>query len=221
MEGKMNKIAALTVIVPMLAAFPQVSHAVVAVPYSQYILDDFAGDDAQVILDVYGEGTSSVTFNVSLGSGTIADIRGLYFDWDGVLDNVSLTEPIVTYADGTTSGGNITYLGAGRLLPPATPYDGGVEIGVNGIGINSYGVADDVRYATFTISADQNINFDRFGARLTSVLVGDKRNGSSKLSVIADGPGPTPTPEPGTVAMIGVGLTLARLVRSRKQFSQA
>jgi hypothetical protein len=81
----MKKLGILGVMLPMLAALPQASNAAV------YTIDELGTTESApgtVLLDVRNEGSNTVTVNVSLGSGTVADIQGIFFNFDGYPDGI-------------------------------------------------------------------------------------------------------------------------------------
>jgi hypothetical protein len=204
-EENMKKISILSVILPVLAVLPQVSHA------STITLDQYTGGASQVILNLSGEGTTEVTFDVTLGPTTIADIRGVFFSWDGVLTNVHVTGADVTSSVLTGNGdvfkiaNDVNMHGGGNNYS----FDGGVEIGTPGIG------SDDISATIFKLTANENIFLQDFGARLTSL--GPMRNDSSKLYGYGS---ITPVPEPASVVLMGVGAAAAGVMRSRKRYSE-
>jgi hypothetical protein len=74
---------------------------------------------------------------------------------------------------------------------------------------------DDISFTTFTITADEIINFENFGARLMSV--GPDRLGSSKLTINPNVP-VAPVPEPTTIFLLVAGLLgLTGINRMRKK----
>jgi hypothetical protein len=231
-RGGMKKLCIVGGIALMLAAFPRISDASSLIDVT---LNQFAGDNAQVLMQITGEGTKDVTFNVSLASGTVADIGGVFFDWQGTLSNPSFTSvsggPVTSFqlpGNGTVInlGNGVDMNGAGNIYK----FDGGVAIGVSGLN----GGKDDWSTTVFTLHSDQNIYFDpnpRFGVRLTSVAVNGNRTGSSKLFGIGtfsdqggiggQGGGVGIVPEPATVVLMGIGAILASAVRHRKEFTEA
>lgn len=125
-----------------------------------------------------------VTLEV-LDGGDPGDLRGFFFD---IGDNSKLAGMTATGADVTDSefDGSVSDLGNGANMNGGGQrvFEGGVEIGTQGIG------RDDIRTTTFTLSntaknlkladfADQNI-----GIRLTST--GDDREGSLKITDTVD-----------------------------------
>ncbi|NTW53944.1 MAG: hypothetical protein HGB15_04115 [Chlorobaculum sp.] len=225
----MKKLSVLSGILLMTAAFPLSAYSTVPAPAPSplvFTLDEYTGDNSQVIMSVTGSGTHSVTVDVSLGAGTVADIRGIYFSWDGNLTGLSVSGPKVTSSVFNNAGGvdtlpkskDANMHGDGNIYS----FDGGVEIGKPGIG-----KGDDIQSTSFTLTANENITFTDLGARLQSVYNGtgtDGREGSSKLYVKVDtgtgdlgGEGGVdgPIPEPASVALIGIGAILARAVQGR------
>lgn len=157
-------------------------------------------------VNVTGDGTNKITFDLGLEAGTIADIRGFFFDFedfsgvsgvevtdltdmgnDFTLNNVITSWPGVSGSAGMQGAGN---------------FDFGVEFGSQGIG-NRKG---DIRAITFSIlgNADMTLGSD-FGMRLMSF--GDNRNGSRKMIGSPGDPGNNnPVPEPSTVFLLSLGL---------------
>jgi hypothetical protein len=219
----MKKLSVLSGILLMTPAFPLAAYSTVPVAAPLVLtLNEYTGTDSQVILSVSGSGTHSVTVDVSLGSGTVADIRGVFFSWDGNLTGLSVSGPKVTSSQFNNKGGIYSLSGDVNMHGDANNYsfDGGVEIGKPGIG-----KGDDIRSTTFTLTANENITFTDFGARLTSA--GIDRSGSSKLFAQVDtgtgglgGQGGV-VPEPASVALIGIGAALTRAIQSIKKYIAA
>jgi hypothetical protein len=186
----MKKLGILGVILPILTAFPQVSDAAV------YTLDEYTGDDSQIILTVTGEGTHQVTISAqALVPGyapPTGDIRAIYFDWAG---DLTFNTPLIKNGipNGTTdpvSGADVTAWNLSGNIdevghpdtnmngnPPGVSnsyfFDGGVQIGGPGANPGDY-----FPTTSFTLSANENIYFENFGVRLKSIPPSD---GSSKL----------------------------------------
>jgi hypothetical protein len=161
----MKKLSIIGVLLPLLAAFPQVSHAVPSFP-NVYTLDELGTADtpiSSVILDVRNEGTNTVTVNVSLGAGTVADIQGIFFNFDGgspsgihVVDATGSSDFLYSYnVTSSDFSGNVTDLGNGvnmnGVKNPDTgnqlTFDGGVKIGTSGIG-----QGDDIQTTSFCLT---------------------------------------------------------------------
>jgi hypothetical protein len=213
----MKKLSVLSGILLLSAAFPIAAYPVPVPQPLVFTLDEFTGTNSQVILTLTGSGTHSVKFDVKLGTGTVADIRGIFFSWNGNLTGLSVSGKNVTSSILKNEGGVYSLAGDVNMHGGANNYsfDGGVEIGKAGIGRG-----DDIQSTTFTLSANENITFNDFGARLTSVADGTGRNGSSKLYFNVDsgsgglgGQGGlgVPVPEPASVSLIGIGALLAKL----------
>ncbi len=225
----MKKLSILSGALLMTAVFPLAAYPVPvppATPPLVFTLDEYTGDNSQVIMSVTGSGTHSVTVDVSLGAGTVADIRGIYFSWDGNLTGLSVSGPKVTSyvfdnagrVDTLPKSKDANMQGDGNIYS----FDGGVEIGKPGIG-----KGDDIQSTSFTLTANENITFTDLGARLQSVYNGtgtDGRGGSSKLYVQVNNSGTGDlggqggvVPEPASVALIGIGAVLMRAIESRKK----
>lgn len=126
-------------------------------------------------------------FTVTVGSadGKTADLRGLFFHLNDFASFTGLTvigDPAVV-TDRQFGQNSVIDLGNGaNMQGQSAPFDIGVEFGRQGIG-----QGDDVKTATFILSADQSLSLNdielaQFGARLTSVgVAGGTRNDSLKL----------------------------------------
>ena len=180
-------------------------------------------------VEVTGDGTNAVTFNLGLADGTIADMRGFFFDIDNdtkistllanslidakeelTVDDVITSWPTVSSNSANMNGTQITF-------------DIGVEFGLQGIGNKKDKKSGDIRGVSFTISGDSvfDIGESNFGMRLMSF--GDGRNDSRKMiggyepSDSGPGPGPASVPEPASALMIGLGLAGLAGFRKRNQ----
>ena len=131
-----------------------------------FIIDDIA--DIQVT--VCEDGMGGLTFKLEvLDSGSLADIRGLFFNIDGV-DSDSLS---ATGDDITNQGADTRDLGKGNNMKgkAKSDFDFGVSIGKPGL----KGGKDDIQMTEFTVtSSDGPLSVDDvagqlFGVRLTSV----------------------------------------------------
>jgi hypothetical protein len=217
----MKKLSILSGVLLMTAAAPLAAYSTVPVETPLvFTLDEYTGTDSQVILSVTGAGTRSVTVDVSLVKQPVADIRGVFFSYDGNLTGLKVSGSNVTSWAYSDTGGIFNLANDVNMHGESNKYsfDGGVEIGTKGIG------KDDIQSTSFMITADQNIVFTDFGARLQSVFDGSKRNGSSKLYGLATvdsggdlgGQGDV-VPEPASVALMGIGAVVARAIQSLKK----
>ena len=189
-EDSMKKFLILFTVIG-LVALPQISSA-----YSVR-LTDFEGRSAEANLEVVGNGTNQITFELSLVN-TIADFRGFFFDFTGELSNFTISGEHVTSWD---TSGSVTNLGHGvSMNGTGASFDIGIEVGTQGIG------KDDISTTTFTIYNDSALELgDLFGVRLTSV--GTDREGSRKLLGTPEDPViNTAVPEPGAIMLLGIGL---------------
>lgn len=143
-------------------------------------ISTFTGDPATARITLSDEvGGGDIEVTVEVVNGTIADLRGLFFNIDeSFVDGLSVVGDDVT--DSQFAVNNVSNLGGGvNMNGTQTDFDGGVEIGTSGIG------RDDISSTTFILSHDtDDLTLDLFenqdfGVRLTSV--GANRNGSSKL----------------------------------------
>jgi hypothetical protein len=203
-----------------LFAVPSVSKA------QLFTLDTNIGTDPVKVNALLTELANGVQFTLSIAgdSPNIGDFRGFFFNFadESLLAGASVTGADIT--DSVFDANNVTNLGGGNNINPAAGFDAGVEIGDSGIGMG-----DDIQSTIFVVTHNSvNLNVTDFyatqadgygfGARLTSVGVGDDREGSSK--VVMDEPFP-PIPEPafyqmsGLLLMGGAGIFL-RARRSRK-----
>jgi hypothetical protein len=219
----MKKLGILGVMLPMLAAFPQVSNA--ATPY-RFILEEYTGDDSLLYVDIYNINTPTVTFDVYVPTGSpSADIFAVYFNWSP--DTLSFPMSPVSGANVTdwdlSGNGSVHVLddndtnmhGGGYTYS----FDGGVQIGCGGLSCK--GTPDDIQHTVFTVTANSNMMIDAVGARLKSVeQVSGNRNGSSKLFSDDGNFVIQAVPEPASAVMIGVGIALVRLTQMRKQYSE-
>lgn len=205
----MKKLLILSLGVLLLVGLSQNSEA-----YS-VTLTEFTGSDAEVQLNISGDGTNAVTFEVQV-IDPLADLRAVFFNFDNLAfpSNLGVTDNFGNVTDWAFIENGVQDLGGGATITPEGPFDAGIEIGLSGIG-----GGDDYQYANFTITSDDLIYLgDFFGARLTSVEnVDGSREGSSKL-VGTFGPNdPAPVPEPGTVLLLGVGVVgLAGLIKKQR-----
>ncbi len=172
------------------------------------VLEEFTGSDAQVFLEITDDGTSEVTVDASIGEGSLADIRGLFFNFSNTLDPNDLKIEGEDVTNWVFEEGAVDNLGKGLNIKGGDEklaLDLGIEIGTPGAG------EDDIQSTSFTMSSitGNALNLeDLFAARLTSV--GANRQGSSKLvntgSFEPFEPGVVPVPEPGTILLLGAGL---------------
>ncbi|MBN1928251.1 MAG: PEP-CTERM sorting domain-containing protein [Chlorobiaceae bacterium] len=231
-------------ITPLATALLSVG-AVTAVPvdlsaaYNAYVeLTEFADGPsaAKMYMNIYNLGTNTVNFEVWMGEDGIvqsADIRAVFFNFDEpvpIYNSISISDATNITADPDELISPVVY-GFGdkywevyNLPKDAQPnggspkidwdsFDGGAVFGEQG--------DDGIMKMSFTMTASSAIDLDYLGGRAKSVaIIGGLSGQSSKLYGVPV-PDLTPVPEPASVALIGVGATLAGLIRSRKRFAQA
>ncbi|MFC7539671.1 Ig-like domain-containing protein [Siccirubricoccus deserti] len=122
---------------------------------------------------------------VGNAGGQTADLRGLFFHLNNFAAFTGLTvtgDPAVVTDRQIANNGVIDLGNGANMQGEASPFDIGVEFGRQGIG-----QGDDIKTATFILSADQTLSLNdielaQFGARLTSVgTQGGSRQDSLKL----------------------------------------
>ena len=179
------------------------------------LLYDFTGADAEVKIDISGTPTSMV-FDVTVIKPAVADLRGVWFNFDPFPDlssaNISISGANVTGFEIIKDG--VVNFGGGATINPEGPFDAGVEIGLSGVGGGDY-----FHSTTFSITSSSPLFLgDSFGARLMSIP-GDP--GSSTLVGNYD---PTPVPESPAAAtlVLGMGLIgLAGFYGNRTRFKRS
>lgn len=215
----MKKLLILSLGVLLLVGLSQNSEA-----YS-VTLTEFTGSDAEVQLNITGDGTNAVTFEVEVIK-PLADLRAVFFNFDNLVfpSNLGVTDHVGNVTEWAFIEGGVQDLGDGATITPAGPFDAGIEIGLGGIGVGK----GDYQYANFTITSDDLIDLgDFFGARLMSVELdendpeydpNDPRGGSSKLVGTYDPTNPAPVPEPASVLLLGLGVVgLAGLIKKQRK----
>jgi hypothetical protein len=140
-------------------------------------------NQAVASLEVIGDGTSAVTFALGLTDVTIADMRALFFNLEGEIEDIVINSievdavddanGVLTESDVITSWPDVA---RNADLDGAGVFDIGVEFGGQGIDETK----GDIRAITFTVYGDENLEVeDDFGLRLMSV--GEDRQDSLKL----------------------------------------
>lgn len=163
--------------------------------------DDLAVD---VILQQMTDGVQINLIVDQPATGNYADLRGLFFDIDqtNLLSGLGVTGSDVT---GFDFGGNVTSLGNGNTMSPAS-FDAGVALGTSGASPDFIGSTS---FLLTGLDLD-NLLGQRFGLRATSVgtdPTGDLNDGSVKLL------GTSSVPEPASLGLLG----LAALALTRRR----
>ncbi|MCI5161749.1 MAG: PEP-CTERM sorting domain-containing protein [Candidatus Electrothrix sp. AX5] len=178
-------------------------------------------------VEVTGDGTNQVRFDLGLADGTIADMRSFSFNIDGeiTVDQLSYTVNSLvdenndfTIDDVITNWPTVSK--SADLQGTKIEFGFGAEFGDAGIGVGG----GDIRAISMTFSVDSPLFLDidesNFGMRLMSFDEGDgNRDGSRKMIGGYDGtpPPPASVPEPASALMIGLGLIGLAGFRKRNQ----
>lgn len=144
------------------------------------------------------DGDLVFTVEVLETDGNIADLQGLFFDFndESLLGNLSVTGPDVS--NSSFDANSVDNLGKGLNMKghhtnKGNAFDAGIAFGTPGIG------KDDIQTTTFTLSSDgedltlSDIEGARFGVRYTSVGEEDgPREDSLKIVDVNDAPAAQP-----------------------------
>lgn len=153
--------------------------------------DATTGFRATCTIEEVGDGTLLFTIDVDESTGTLGDLRGLFFDLNN--DDPAFLETLDATGDDVTGElfqqDNVTNLGSGanvngEVVNETGRFDAGVEIGSSGL----KGGADDIQFTQFTLSSSEYyLTLDMVTSvdtALRATSVGDadgSRNGSLKL----------------------------------------
>jgi hypothetical protein len=191
----------------------------------------FTGDPAQVQVTLRDGANVTLAGSVAIDLkvvGPQADLRGLFLN---TLDESLLPGLLISGTNVTSvvkSANSVTDLGGGANIHPEGPFDIGIELGTPGIG------KDDLSSVTVTLKSPvRALKIADFftvpdpvtpagshalllAVRVTSVLVGRERSGSSKLGIDAPSGNtggitsvPVHAPEPTALALLAFGGVLA------------
>lgn len=167
-------------------------------------LYEYTGADAEIKIEITGDGTNSITFNVNVIKPEIADLRAVWFNFDPFPspfnpENISVTGSNVT--DWSFINDGVTNLGGGANIKPA--FDAGIEIGLQGVGGGDY-----FHSTTFTVSYISTLSLgELFGGRLMSIP------GDPDSSKLLGSYSPVSVPESSAVFTLFIGIGLIGLAK--------
>jgi hypothetical protein len=174
-------------------------------------------------VEITGDGTEQVTFNLGLADGTIADMRGFFFNVNGYEDIETIRVNSLVDANNDFVKNNVITnwpnVSGSAGMQGAGNFEIGVEFGAGGIG-NKKG---DINAISFTVFSDDILDIDESNLGMRLMSFGDGRNDSRKMiggyepSDSGPGPGPASVPEPASALMIGLGLAGLAGFRKRNQ----
>ena len=147
------------------------------------VTDPTTGLKVEVVYEGFDEGVI-ISLQIADDSPVTADLRGFFFDYNNVLEDVVGYDVTKEYLGTSADGSDISGLtGKGytdvNMLGTGETYDAGIAFGTAGIG------KDDIDYTTFTLKGLSLDDLDTlsFGVRATSVGTEDgTRDGSVKLT---------------------------------------